>query len=45
MYRTLLGRPPDRDGLAYWPNRLNNTDDIVLTIQLATSSEYQSLRR
>ena len=44
-YCTLLGRPPDREGLAYWSAQLAGglgTDELVL--QLTGSAEYRNQR-
>ena len=40
IYRTVLGRDPDAAGREYWAERLAYTDDIVLAVDLAMTTEY-----
>ena len=40
LYRDLLGRGPDAAGRDFWTGVLENTDDVALAIELATSNEY-----
>jgi hypothetical protein len=40
LYRSILGRDPDAAGREYWAERLAYTDDIVLAVDLAMTTEY-----
>jgi hypothetical protein len=40
LYRELLGRGPDADGLTFWSDHLLRHGDLTLATHLVASSEY-----
>jgi len=40
LYETILGRGPDRTGQQHWAERLLNTDDVLLAVELSLSDEF-----